>query len=878
MVSPISNFGITQIDGPDTINNTRNQPKSTPAQLNPGTSSGVVAPTPIGIKAQPTDGGALDLPVNRNQDMIIGQPNPTIGQKYFNEPKPEIPQETMARKAPISSGTISPIIEEQKIQRAAPVSQRIASDQPKPISQDEYNKGKAKAQEQLDAVKQKEELKFQKEKIQQDLVESQKSSYDKFAQFFADLADPTKSDPVKDASFNYYISTVGRNNASQINDLTMKLKQSGVDTNGPGAGMAMLMALSRDQNANLSDVVGKLNVESANRLIEANKYGLENFYKKEKHDAEMKAMNFNQTAKEIEYRANVLQTENPEDYTDLFARMNLPDNFSSSNFIQSIKSANAADRADAFKSLSADYKGIADTIDTMIPGLPFDPVDLSKLNTEDQGSVFSELTKIDKLLQNNDKAGAKELLLDLQRRYPGVFDSDYTNWDPDVADVQGANNSYKYHMGELADRVFTAGDSEMAKESNIDYAAQFLVKEDKVDSQFDALSKASDYQKQEIAKMAGFDSFEEIDTFDEKKRVLAAEMVRSINYNTDQVQLHMDNMLKNDPNLKAWVLESPENSDAMRMYVDTLLRGEGTIDANGNYVIDPSKLVPPTNINSDKAYMVMDWPFAFDENGKFIQQSDWGSNPSVYTGNNLIGENVNYQTYGKDATSWDKYQDEVTKQWKIYKESMGGELNRMEWFQKSEGGTKSVSVSKDEKPLVLTTKEKVAENIKKLVGGQIKTNDILNDRNFWDEIASPADPTSRNELIKSGKVKLASDVQSSVKTNIDNMKWAIEDFVAGKTTKLPFKVANVTADGQKKVAFGKENADIVIYEGKPYILDELIYSRSSEDSKNVFLQLQPLSGDNQYKPAIIHMSGKYVNDDRDQNQYNALQIYDTKVS
>ena len=88
-----------------------------------------------------------------------------------------------------------------------------------------------------------------------------------------DLADPNTPDPIKTAQVNEMIANFGPQNQSAMDSMVPNLKQQGLD--GSGAGNAMMLLMARGNRAQMSEMVGRLNTESAQRITDMNKWGAE---------------------------------------------------------------------------------------------------------------------------------------------------------------------------------------------------------------------------------------------------------------------------------------------------------------------------------------------------------------------------------------------------------------------------------------------------------------------------------------------------------------------------------------------------------------------------------------------------------------------------
>jgi len=593
----------------------------------------------------------------------------------------------------------------------------------------------------VDFAKRAEEIKVEKERLGQaeDLISSGMT-------FIQDVADPTTEDPIKTAEFNYAMSKLNPTLQANVAGTALRLKQAGIDPNEPGAGMAIMTQVARQANASVADVVGRLNVESANRIMEANRYGIELGMDVITHQQTIKRNNFLQGVDEISFLANTLKSTNPADYARAGANMNLPLTTDYTQLAKDVASANVADNGAATRALMTDYSSMNDMISGMVPGLDVNMSLLAGLPQEQVADIYGRLAQIQSDLQKSppDKESARRRIQELQELYPNIVRGDYAQWDPDDFNSLGAFNRKQTNMTALSSMVFQAGENISDITQASEWAAQNMVDpETFADDWGQMWETMNPSQKRKNLEFSGIDpavldengNLTEPLTDDEMKASLGGDLVRGIRESTNQTQLALNSMMSDNPQLKEWVLASPENENQMKAYLHSMLTGNvASLDENGNLKVDGGKILDPTNPDSDIAHYFFDWPVGFNAAG------EWSDDPTqwIYSGNQPLSDK-NFTAPADVA-----YQENVSSSWENY-QRLGGEKNRMEWFTAAKPDvngkpTESVplTLTSDDFPTDVDLQRQFEIDTQKQVTDAVSAGDLsgITDLAVWKQIAN----------------------------------------------------------------------------------------------------------------------------------------------
>jgi len=532
--------------------------------------------------------------------------------------------------------------------------------------------------------------KFNKAKIDQAKSVEEKKQSDEIAGITGDIftdaltniqksLDPTTPDPIAEAAFNWQLGKLSPAFSAQNAGLTLKLKQAGIDPNAPGAGLAMINQMARQQNASLSDVVGKLNVQSQHRMAELSKWGVDKAMDIQEFQLRKEKDKWQFGVEKLGFLANTLKSDNPEDYATLLSDFGFS-GVDTEQFMKDITSNNELDKQAALRSLSADYGQTQKMVSGYAPGVAVDGASWGGLDPSQLSDVMERLSEIQSDVSKgkpSDIETAREKLLELQSLYPDVFAGDLSKWDPNDLST----------LGDFARKEeILAGSLSLVSRGDDDGAVDLAVSSGLIDpvtapEKFDALwDTQNDRDKRITMELAGLT--EDPITLEEKTRYLAAAQVKGLKDTTDTVGQAVDQYLENaSPEFKTWYQE-PGNADDFNTFITNMMQGNVmTINDQGQFEVDNRQVLDPTNPDSIIAHKFLDWPYAVDANGEFIDPSEWGSNENVYQGNNPVTDGDFSESSGGQG-----YQEKMDKAWESYV-ARGGSRTRSEWFVDSKGGT-----------------------------------------------------------------------------------------------------------------------------------------------------------------------------------------------
>lgn len=610
-------------------------------------------------------------------------------------PGPEIIQE---REVPTTI-QITPPEDITKVEEAPPVpaaSEPIAA-APAPV-EEEFNlvdplTGEVStfdSKEKFDKARVKQASTLEQQKIEDEIKGKTDDILIDSLAVLGDVIDPDTPDPIAEAQFNWQIQKLGPTFQAQTAATTLKLKQAGIDPNAPGAGMAIMTHLARQQNTTVANIVGSLNVQSANRMVELSKWGVQNATRIQQERLNLQRDTTNFAVERLNLLANVIKSDNPDDYQGVLTDLGL-EGVNIDNFMRDIRSNNILDNISAGRSIMSDYEAISNFVEGYAPGVIVDQGEYAGLFGQEGAieDVNTRLSRVRSLVQANDIPGARAELQELQKLYPDVFPGDYSNWDPADFDTLGDFTKNKGFQGALLEMVSLAGTNEATLFDAVDFATENLIDPETVDAKFDRLwGTLNEDQRDRLLSLSGLE--DEPLTTEERARVLGADQVRGLQDTGNNVKRFIDTYLQTaSDDFKVWYQE-PDNADAFQKYVTDLMLGNiATIDdETGLLKVDNRALLDPTNPDSKIAHLFLDWPYALDADGNYQESSaDW-----QYTGNQPRADG-NFEAIDS------QYQESLDNKWESYV-LRGGKRTRSQWFEDSQGGSVDVPLETREEAKV----------------------------------------------------------------------------------------------------------------------------------------------------------------------------------
>jgi hypothetical protein len=442
------------------------------------------------------------------------------------------------------------------------------------------------------------------------------------------------NDPVFKVAYNNLITGVGPRNQAALSNMAMKLKQSNMD--GQGAGDALLAMMARDNEYTTDQLVGQLSLDSAKRIQDMNKWGVDTANKMAQDAATQKR--------------NDLQSM--------------------------IKLGNV----DGASKLFAD----------IFPGVPFNAASIKAADPARVGAYNSNMKVIDDLVHNGKGDEANALMQKTAEMFPEMFSAtgdpaealalvkniDYSQeaWQAKIA-----NNSSTQAAIRTAALQGPAGEATL--NSSIDQyfasigtqAVENIAKSSVKSMSLDDINAAL-----EAAGMAP------VATTDEASMLPKQDLARAItkyNAQQDAVKEAPDQLLSIFAKEMPSLMTDPEEARLAKAYLSNAAYSLAT-STDGNVSIDSFDshgAIPPWDPASVSAPSFLDWPKAtFKEDGTFDLHYE-GLRP--YDKNHKGGDTSTPD--GQDDVRLDKaYQNYL-----YSKDTPQPPLDMKKWYFASKGGT-----------------------------------------------------------------------------------------------------------------------------------------------------------------------------------------------
>ncbi len=271
----INALGV-EMDLPDTENVTALKPISTGFQTAPVGTEGKAATTPISAPATGTEGKSTVNPLSTSS--IFG---------YNMEAAPPPVQ-------PVSTGTETKVeapkpITTAKIETAVPTVAKVPAPTTvmgTPATGTE-TKTPLKPTATTVSIDKEAVAKIEKEQAAKDLIAQNQVTLNNIQQLMGDYALGRISDPVYNKAFNQAIANIGMMNAEDMAALQQRIAAD-PNLKGTGLGYGMLAMQAAANGKTMADEISRLTVDSAQRLMDLQKYGIQNFQSMEKEQYDRK--------------------------------------------------------------------------------------------------------------------------------------------------------------------------------------------------------------------------------------------------------------------------------------------------------------------------------------------------------------------------------------------------------------------------------------------------------------------------------------------------------------------------------------------------------------------------------------------------------------
>lgn len=536
---------------------------------------------------------------------------------------------------------------------------------------------------------------MEKKVADQKVLDEEKAANNDFLtnveKFNADLADPSTPDAIKTAQMNELISQFGPENQAATDSMILQLKQDGLD--GTGAGNAMMLLMSRGNQAQFSNMVQRLNTESSQRIYDMNKWGAEFGLKMRQDIRAAETKTFNENASLLAVAAEAGDWQNFKSVSSEMGLGNIDtdklqqmDEFERAEFIsRTLKNLGfAVEAAEEF---------------SKITGVPLDTSHLSSLDPATQAIISDRLKAID-LIQ--DPEAQKQAMMKLAAEHPEAFGFP---GDPEAA--KDLVSQMDFANSEANQEAFSDASSTMrslAIQDNPDMNEVILAgkgmwsawSDSYIDTTFDNSSTASlvlqdEEQAAIIDALSGFgvESISDIDTREEKEAFLSIMKFNEMKGNTLSLSQEIFDTLSKETmgtELAEWFDGDGDvkDSTAKAWIVENIVIG-------GNYTRDPDTgllsisledIVPPWNEDFAQ-YTFLTWP-----------RKTWdeaGAETTLYSGNEFRDELTAEDAYN-DPANIAEDQALTNAYLNYHKENPSG-LNWLDWYDSTQGNTRPVQAT-----------------------------------------------------------------------------------------------------------------------------------------------------------------------------------------
>tara|TARA_Y100000310_G_scaffold342490_1_gene445975 strand:- start:409 stop:3102 length:2694 start_codon:yes stop_codon:yes gene_type:complete len=620
------------------------------------------------------------------------------------------------------------------------------------------------------------------------------------AKFNLDLADPNTPDPVKTAQLNEMIAKFGPENQAAMDSMLVNLKQQGLD--GQGAGNAMMLLMARGNRAQMSDMVGRLNTESAQRITDMNKWGAEfGLWMRSQINGEIQTEFQNQAG----LFSLAVEAGDEVAMKEAAFNMGIP-NLDTTKF----QTLSDFETAQVISSFAHDL-GIPSISGGLIKDATGLDIDTSGLTNPADKAAFEQRASFIESNISNPEA-KKAAYAELAAQYPGAF-----GYGDDSEGAQAFVNGLDFSQSGAAATTQKEADAfwrtESIKdtpnmESVINAGDRFWESYDDgyIDNAFgNEINKISSLEDGAVVTaeildaMSGFgvNSINDIDTREEKEAFMSLSKFKTIQGDvtgtTDQI---FDNLMietAKDPELNKFFTDEKLAGVTRRWILDNIVIGNNfEIDEKTGQAIITTDALPPWDERSEQ-FTFSTWP-----------RATWdaeGNKTEIYSGQEFRDDlDVGSVHNDPAAIAEDKALTDAYLNDKKDHPDMGW----LEWYDETQGNTKQLEKEFDP---VDSAQQAVLDSIKSFNEG-IELGDLSGMTNNQILMAIENDTTSVDRMIQSGKF-VAHD-KSTLGQSLRGSDWSALNLKADS--------ANTEDDEGKlenEFGAGPGNGSVIIHEGRP---------------------------------------------------------------
>ena len=471
------------------------------------------------------------------------------------------------------------------------------------------------------------------------------------------MMDPNNSDPIFEQQFNNFLNVKGPENQAAMDAMTLRLKQQGKD--GTGAGNALLDDLAISQNVERSQILGKLNAESMQRLIDMNKYGA----------TLQLSINQEKRTQETFDRNNAFEDADVATEAGDFGK--LQEIFNSIPSLAGIdvsklEKMDGLERADAMATIFAEYGQDDAAIAAMKEAFPgFNEEAYRRSSGADQ-DIFD--SRWESAMNQSTAEGRKAAMVQLARDLPGMFGFPD---DPDAAaaSVEGWDfNNLEASSKKMSDATevfrtlggYTSPDIGVIQSTAKSYYSDTSDKDLEVEYQIAVNDLPDDLSDQiyEILAEHGINSADDIDTRAEKELFLGTKKVVKAREDIETPVMAMFNQLmQNAPEeMQEWFTD-PKLSEITKSWLFNLNRGGGLVKGeDGIWTIPDSTITAPYDEGSPAQSHIFSFPMTYDASGNLDVAGYKGGEPLFDENNKAVitdpTQAVNNDNMGKKYRQW----------------------------------------------------------------------------------------------------------------------------------------------------------------------------------------------------------------------------------
>ena len=587
-------------------------------------------------------------------------------------------------------------------------------------------------------------------------------------EFLSNLQNPDTPDPIKTAQTNEFITAFGPRNQALTDNMILNLKQN--NQAGSGAGNALLFNMARGNAAEMSNIKARLNTESAQRIFNANKYGMEkgleirNNINREKQQKLSNDSVLMATAIEAGDFDNVRRIAEDIGLTGFdTAKLETMNDIELAKFVSS-SLTDLGFKPEAVKQFSN------------ITGIELDPNDIAVLDEATQKIIETRMNSIEAI---KDPEQRKVAMTKLAQEYPEAFGfpgdpvnavamvggMDFTNPE---ANAQAQSDVDKFWQAEAVkdapnlNGVITTGKSFWTQYNDASIDSQY----GNAVSKFEDMDADAQAQALEGMEQFGVESVDDIDTREEKEGFLSLAKFNNKKKNVSAISTELfENLgqVVSGTDMESWFdgTDPTKEAVAREWIADIMIGGNYSTDSNGNIVPNLQDIAKPWEENASQ-FEFMTWPRKYGDDGELLPEG------SQYSGKEFrddLGADSIQNDPGSIAED-----EELTRKYLQYRKENPNELNWLEWYDETKGGSQSVQFTEGVISNFDTILSEGTEGLRNVGSNEFADVFNFNSINAEDLFELFQDPTQVDKLKEAGFLELTSKEITEIKDTDEVIK------------------------------------------------------------------------------------------------------------